>query len=506
MKEVCCYIGLDVGTSGCKASVVDDRGRILASARREYSFENPGPGRVELNPVMVWGNVKETLKEVAAAGYKPRLMSVSSIGEALVLMDREDRVLQNGIIYLDERGPETMEEIREKISDRQIHRLTGIPMNFIYSLNRLLWLRRHEPRVIEKTSRYFMFGDYIIYMLTGERIIDPSTASKSMMLDAWKLDWADEIGTLFQVPFEQFSPVAPTGTVAGRIRKKLAEELGLPVEMKVAAGCHDQCAATLGSGGVSAGDMAAGEGSTESLNLVAEKEAITEPFLEKNICFEPYVKTGQYQIPVGQFSHGTCLRWFVREFGWDFQAGPGQEPRDPAKEGKSVYDLAAETCAADAGELFFLPYMTRSKLMEADNPALGVFTGVDVNASRGRMYRALLEGLCFESRKSFDILETAVLPVHKIVATGGCSRSRMFMQMKADVLEKPVSVLKNTDAGITGLAMICAVADGQYQDYKEAAALFVKTEEELKPGKDYREKYARYCKISRAAKELYQNL
>ena len=123
MKEVCCYIGLDVGTSGCKASVVDDRGRILASARREYSFENPGPGRVELNPVMVWGKVKETLKEVAAAGYKPRLMSVSSIGEALVLMDREDRILQNGIIYLDERGPETMEEIRKKIQEK--YRLTG---------------------------------------------------------------------------------------------------------------------------------------------------------------------------------------------------------------------------------------------------------------------------------------------------------------------------------------------------------------------------------------------
>ena len=505
MKEVC-YIGLDVGTSGCKASVVDSKGKILASARREYKFESLAPGRVELNPVMVWEKVQETLKEVAAAGYEPRMMSVSSIGETLVLMDEQDRVLCNGIIYLDERGTETMDEIREKISDVQIHRITGIPLNYMFSLNRLLWLRKHEPKLIEKTSSYFMFGDYITYMLTGERMIDPSTASKSMMLDAWKLDWSGELGELFQVPFSRFSPVAPTGTIAGTIRKELALELGLPPELKVAAGCHDQCAATLGSGGVGAGDMAAGEGSSESLNLVAEQEDITEKFLKKNICFEPYVKTGQYLVPVGHFSHGTCIRWFVQEFGWDYQAGYGQSLRDPVREGKSVYDIAGETCAGDAGELFFLPYMTRSKLMEPDNPALGVFAGVDVKADRGKMYRALLEGLCFETRKCFDILETASLPVRQIVAAGGCSRSRLFMQMKADVLEKPVSILKNIDAGITGLAMICAVADGQYKDYREAAGLFVKTGEELKPQKDYREKYLKYRRISQAAKELYQNL
>ena len=509
------YIGLDVGTSGCKASVVDELGHVLVTARREYHFECPGKGRVELNPDTVWNCAKETLKEIAAAGYDVRLLSVSSIGESMVMVDGQDRVLRNGIVYLDERGPETVDLIRSRMGEERMQRITGLPLRVFFSLNRYLWLREHEPEIVEQTEHYFLFGDYITYMLTGERMIDPSTASKTLMLDVMKLDWSKEIGDAFDVPLERFSKVVPTGTIAGSIRPSLAEETGLPKTLRVVVGCHDQCAATLGAGGVEPGNLAAGEGSTESLNLVVSRERITERFFERNICLEPYIQPGSYMVPVGQHVHGTSIRWFVKQFGADFgttamqkeSVQPDMAPcRNTEAESRSVYEIANENCAADSGEVFFLPYLTRANLMDAENTSLGVFLGLEVGTGRAQMYRALLEGLCFETKLCFDILDETGFPINRIVAAGGCSKSELFMQMKADVLQRPVYILENADAGIAALAMICAVANGVYRDYTEAAKAFVRTKRAYEPQRDYSEKYAKYRTILTAVKALYNKI
>lgn len=496
------YIGLDVGTSGCKAAIVDEQGRLLAVARREYRFEYPAKGMVELNPVTVWNCVKETLCEIAASGHEVRLLAVSSIGEAMVMLDEADRVLCNGITYLDERGPETVAYVADKIDSARMQKITGLPPRLFYSLNRFLWLRDNRPETVKRTDKYFLFGDFITYMLTGERLIDGSSASKTWLLDAMKLDWSKELGDLFEVPTERFSRVVPTGSPAGRIRPSLARETGLPQTLRVVVGCHDQCAATLGSGGVGRGDMAAGEGSTESLNLVVDRGDITERFFERNICLEPYVVPGSYMVPVGQHSHGTSIRWFVHEFG----AGFGPAPTSENGVARNIYELANDNCAADAGELFFLPYLTRANLMDEKNRSLGMFIGLEVNTDRAHMYRALLEGLCFETKLCFDMLSATGLPISRIVAAGGCSKSELLMQMKSDILDRPVRILENADAGISALAMICAVADGAFGDYEEAARVFVRTKREYVPQQDYSGKYKKYLEMHAAAKLLYSKI
>ncbi len=500
------YIGLDVGTSGCKASVLNAKGQALASARREYRLVHPGSGMVELDPDVVWRCVKETLREIGAADCEPRTLAVSSLGEAMVMVDEQDRVIRNGITYLDERGPETMDRILEKFSAEQLLRMTGLPLRIFFSLNRYLWLCGHEPEHVERTRRYFLIGDYITYMLTGERMIDHSLASRTLLLDVMKLDWSREIGDAFGVPLDRFSRVVPTGTVAGTLRPALAEELGLSADVQVVVGCHDQCSATLGAGCVGPGDLAAGEGSAESLNLIVDKSSVTEKFFERRMCLEPYVQPGQYMVPVGQFVHGTSIRWFLREFGADFAQGRKDAQGTAGEPGKSIYELADENCAADSGDIFFLPYLTSANLMDADNRALGTFLGLKLDTDRAQMYRALLEGLCFESRLCFDILSETGFPIHRMVAAGGCSRSALLMQMKADVLGRPVNILKNADAGISALAMLGVVADGVYRDYAEAAKVFVETASVYQPQRDYSEKYRKYRVIQAAAKELYRRL
>lgn len=492
MKKTIYYAGLDVGSSGCKASVVSAEGEILVTARREYQFEYPGKGLVELNPDVVWRSVRETLREIGSAGYEIRKMAVSSIGESMVMLDEQERVIRNGILYLDERGAETVDEICTRISGEEMKRITGLPPRLFYSLNRFLWLREHEPENIEKTKYYFLFGDYITYMLTGARLIDTSAASKTWMLDMRTLDWSAKICETFAVPVEKFSRVVQTGTTAGKIRPLLSKELGLPEDLEVVAGCHDQCAAALGAGCVGRGDMVAGEGSTESLNLVVSREDIGERFFESDICLEPYIVPGTYLVPVGQYSHGNSIRWFVDQFWSELKRQPGSE-----------YELANELCAEDAGELFFLPYLSRTNLMDPQNRSLGLFIGIEHSSDRSRMYRALLEGLCCETRFCFDILQKTGFFAEQITAVGGCSRSPLYMQMKADMLGKRISILENADAGISALAMICAVADGIYGSYAEAEKVFVHTRCFYEPQHDYSGKYAKYLLIREAAKKLY---
>lgn len=508
------YIGLDVGTSGCKAALVSQNGEILMMARREYGLECTGKGIVELDPNKVWKSVVETLQELSKAEADIKEIAVSSIGEAMVMLDEKDRILRNGITYLDSRGEETISKIREKMDDIELLKLTGIPMNFIWSLNRYIWLCENEPDVVERTKKYFLFGDYITYKLSGERVIDSGSASKTMMLNVETEKWDKKICDKFEVPFENFSQVKKVGTKIGKIRKEVAELTGLPYELEVVVGCHDQCSATLGSGAISRGSIAAGEGSTESINLVVSKEDITEEFLKQKICFEPYIIPGTYQVPVGQLSHGTSIRWFVNEFGWDFNRKGSafsaikteEKIMKNANDKKSIYDLANLNCAENSGDVYFLPYLTRSNLMDVDNKSLGTFVGLDVNTGRSKMYRALLEGLCFESRKCFDILRASGLYIKGITATGGCSNSALFMQMKSDILQCPIQILSNKDSGIMGLAMICAVSSGDYKNYEEAAEVFVKISGGFFPQKDYSKKYEKYCLIHRIAKEMYRYL
>lgn len=495
------YIGLDVGTSGCKAAAVGVDGSIYASARREYGFECPVAGAVELNPDTVWKAVCETLSELGGmcSDMELRMLAVSSIGEAIVMLGKDDEILRNGITYLDQRGADTVPYISEKMGERYLHKLTGVPNNPMYTLNRYLWLKKHQPRITEKTEKCLMFGDYISYRLTGRRLIDPSSASRTMLFDAEHLVWSSEIGEVFGIPMETFSEIGETGTIIGEILPEIAAKTGLSDRLKVVLGCHDQCSALLGAGAVKPGDVMAGEGSTESINLIIGKEHFNDQFYERQLCFEPYIQKGQYLVPVGQLAHGTSIRWFVKEF-WS------ELGTIAAQAGISIYDMAERECAGDSGELYFLPYLSRVNSMDAGNQALGAFLGVELGSDRKQMYRALLEGLCFESKISFELLKKADLPVGRIVASGGCSKSPLFMQMKADVLKATIEILKNPDAGIIGLAMICAVADGAYENYAEAAKVFVKKGETYMPQRDYENRYRKYCHISQTVKQLYKEL
>lgn len=474
-----------MGTSGCKSAVVEMDGRIRASARGEYPFIHPQPGWVELDPRQVWEQIKGTLLTLAPYCHDVTGIAVSSIGEAMVILDEDDNLIANGVIYLDRRCDGMMDEVVSRIPAEDIYRITGRSPSLIHSLFRLLWFQKNRPEILQRGKKIFLFEDYINYMLCGNRGIDPGTAATTLLCNVKEHAWSHEIAERFDIPLDLFSPILQPGTALGCLRPELVREIGLPGDAVVYLGCHDQGAATLGGGALDDGEMVSGQGSSESYNLVVDQGL---SILQKNrFNYEPYIKKGHYFATIGNKSHGTSIRWFAENV--------EKEAYEQARmAGKSIYDILNAQCASDCENLIFLPYLTNEKTGQIT----GGFLGVDTGTTKAKMYRALLEGLAFASKSLLGKYEKMNVSLKKLSMVGGAAKSEMLMQLKADVLKRDIDVLDNTEAGITGLAMICAVAEGKVSDYPAARNQFIRVRKTYHPGKDYTERYEVYRALASA--------
>jgi xylulokinase len=264
-----------------------------------------------------------------------------------------------------------------------------------------------------------------------------------MLFDIGSLTWSEELFERFEFSSAPYSSVAAPGTIVGRILPDIADACGLPKDLKVVVGAHDQVAATLGSGVTEPGDLLMGEGSTESLNLVATADRIRRDVLfSHQICMEPFVEPGRFILPIGQLSHGTSIKWFVQSHVSDYAAA--------APDSRSMYAAADDRCAEDSGSLYFLPYLSGVNCMDASSRAPACFIGIQCDTAVDSMYRAVLEGLSFETRSNMRLFDEANMEVRRVVASGGGAKSGLFMQIKADVLERSVSILDCSDSGVMG--------------------------------------------------------
>jgi xylulokinase len=493
------YIGLDVGTSGCKAALVDGHGFIHAASGREYSFETEGD-HIELNPAVVWEAVLGVLSDLGPHAKDAVALACSAIGESLVFLDKEDRILANGIVYLDNRSAGMMARIEEKIPKRALFDITGLPFNQMFSLSRILWQRQFTPQALEKADKIFLFGDFITYKLSGIRAIDPGSASRTMLFDCRKNEWSAFLMDLFDVPMEKFSPVTATGVIIGELLPEIARKTGLNQKLKICVGCHDQGSATLGAGVFGKGQMMLGEGSSESINAILESSDIdNDALFEKQLGIEPFVNPGEYMVCLGMLQHGTSIKWFVNN-------NKNYYESLPSNEGESIYSKADRFCAESSGELYFIPYLTRSCIMDESSRALGCFIGLEYKSDINSMYRALLEGLAFESKNNIEILVATGYRPQRFVATGGGAKSSLFMQIKADVLGVTIEIPVATDSGIIGLAMICSVVMGEYSNYADAAGGFIQNEVSYISKTDYRKRSETYSRINKTIKALYKDI
>ena len=482
------YIGLDIGTSGCKGAIISKNGEVIASAHAAYELKFPHRGFVELDPLEIFSKVKQVLKELAPEAGAVTSLSLSSFGEAFVLLDASDTPLNNFITYADNRCEGIDELLVERYTAEKFFDITGAVPNQSFSLCKLLWMKENCPEIIEKARSIYLANDFYNYLLCKNRGVDAGTASKTLLFDVHHNDWSDELLKEFHIPREWFSPVLRVGTFLGKLRRELAEELGISGDTAVYLGCHDQCGATIGGGVYAPGAAMIGEGSTESINLIVDDSVfgVSKELIRRSMCVEPFLEKGLYMLPASFLTYGNSIRWYIRTF--------EAEIKDRLEKGEDIFAYL-EKNSAEETNLIFLPHLSKVNIMNPESRVPGAFIGITLDTAKWEFYRAVLQGLNFESKANLDTLQSIGVPIRYISATGGITNSRMFMQLKADILKQDIHILKNAEAGIMGLAVICAVAAGDCDSYREAAARFVDTAEVFYASHNYDEHFREYMSI-----------
>ena len=482
------YIGLDVGTSGTKAALIDDRGRVLGLHQVSYGFSDTSDGRRELDAGQVWEAAKTCLYE-AAHGQVVETITVSSLGEAIVPVDENGCPVGPGICGTDIRGIEEQDEIEAAVGVRALTDITGLNPGALYSANKMLWMKKHQRERYDRAWKILNFQDFILCSLSGAAVMDASIASRTLLYDINKSDWSETILEATGIAREKLPKVCRAGTVVGTLKPCVAQETGLSETVKVVAGTHDHISNAVGCGVLQPGSCSNAVGTTEGLAAVLRREQLPSEYIEKYaISCEPFAVPGLFNTVAWNNTSGVLLRWFVN-----------QMVREEAPEhiGETFAKMNAQM-SSEPTELLILPHFSGAATPYMDSESRGAILGLTLDTKREDLYKALMEGANYELALILDGLKQAGLQPDKIVATGG-ALSEQLLQIKADVLGIPVYTVKNRQTGTLGCAMLGAVAAGRYADLSAAAAGMVEEGRMYEPNPAHHERY-------RAQLELYRQI
>ena len=450
------YLGLDVGTTGCKAGVFDAEGRLLTLAYREYPLLAPEPGWAEIDSDEVAKACRDVIREAAAKckGDPVCGMGISSQGEAFTPVGANGEFLGRAMVSSDARADTIATTWSETFGQERLYDITGHTPHPMFTLFKLLWLRDNRPEVWRNAKRFYCFEELIQAQLGLDPAISFPLAGRTMLFDVRSHEWSEEILSDIDLDPSRLARPIPSGTVVGTIRKNVAKQLGLRPNVPVVAGGHDQPCGALGAGVVEPGLAMYATGTVECICPMFSEPVFTESLFESNLCTYDHTVAGTYTTVAFSLTGGNLLRWFRDEWGQ-------VEVAEAARTGGDPYDVLLQAMDPEPTDLLTLPYFTPSGTPHFDANTPGAILGLRLATKRGQMLRALLEGVAMEMRLNVDILERAGLPIQQFRAIGGGAKSEALTQLKADVLNRPLTTLAVTEAGCLGVAMLaCAAVTG----------------------------------------------
>jgi len=494
-------LGIDVGTSGCKLAAFREDGTMLARTFREYPFITPRAGWLEIDPERIWKAVLSALREMnTRLQGQIDVIAVTSHGETLIPLNAQGEPLCHAIANFDTRAQRYVDFWKERINPLELFYLTGMPLHGMYTVNKILWLRDERPEIFEKTWKFTCVQDFIIFRLTQEEpVIDYSLASRTMMFEVERKEWSPQILSWVGLERERLSRLAPSGTVVGTLTPRLSEEWDLPRGIPIVTGGHDQPCGVLGCGVRERGEAMYGIGTSECVALnLGTIPSFTKGMLENSFCCYPHVMEGCYITLAYIASGGSILRWFRDTLGYEEVLKADRENRD-------AYEVLLEDLPERPTSLFLLPHFAGSGTPYLDEHSRGALLGLTLGTEKKEIVRAILESLSYEMKLNLDLFEDFGIPVKRLRVIGGGARSREWLQIKADILQKPLLTLDVSEAVALGTAMLAGKARGAFHHLDEAMAAMVREREAFMSSTlapQYLPRYAVYRKIYDHLKQL----
>jgi len=494
------YLGVDVGTSGCKAVAFDQQGNQIAAAYREYDVLSPQDGWAELDSDLVMERCFEVIAETANAlpANSVRGLGISSQGEAFTPIDSEGRCLGNGMISSDQRALQYVREWPATFGPEKLYEITGHTPHPMFTIFKLLWVRDNRRDVWYAAEKFLCFEDLLQYRLGLHPAIAWSLAGRTMLFDVTKHEWNGEILEEIGMSPDRLATPMPSGAIAGTIPEDIGRQLGLGTDVFVVTGGHDQPCGALGAG-VTTPDLAMyATGTVECITPVCSMPVFSDELWKSNLCTYDHAVADMYATVAFSLTGGNILKWFRDQFG-------AADVATAERRGVNPYEVLLEQIGNEPAGPMVLPYFTPTGTPYFDADITGAVVGLRLSTTRGEFVRALLEGVAFEMRLNLDILDRAGYDIRELRAVGGGAKSAIWNQLKADVIGKPLTTLNVTEAGCLGTAMLaCAAHTGE--SLATLAYAWVQPQSEVAPRSDWADWYTRrfrqYKEIYPAVREL----
>lgn len=489
--------GLDIGTTGCKLTVFDQTGKYLDKAYQDYPVTRKRTEH-EVDAKAVMEAVISVMSQMGGRYPDISGIGVTSFGETFVLADENGIPLHPAMLYTDPRGAVQCRELTGKMDGKTIASITGLKPHEMYSISKVMWMKRHRPEIYEKAKHLFLMEDYIVFGLTGIAQIDYSLASRTMAFDITSLKWSEEIFRLAGVDISLMSKAVPTGTSAGKILPEIAERTGLSEETQIVSISHDQVAAAVGSGVFDSKKAVDGAGTVECITPVYDGLPELDVMYEGNYAVVPYVIPGKYVCYAFSYTGGALIQWCVDTLA-------GKEKELAAEKGISVNEYLEGETHEPTG-LLVLPHFAGAATPYMDTGSKGAIIGLTAGTEIRDIYRACMEGVVYEMLLNMECLKDSGVCFEMLHATGGGAKSEVWMQMKADMLNIPITALKTPDAGTVGSAMLTGIAVGCFRSLEDAAEHMVERKNVYIPDpqmhQKYMEVYQRYRRLYQAVRPL----
>jgi len=493
-------IGLDVGTTGCKAIVFNEEGDILGQAAREYPVLTPQPNWAEQDAERVWYLAQEALQEAvgkAGGGTGPEALALSVQGEAVIPVDGDGKPLRPAILGMDARTGEENAWLLKTFGGESLFQKTGMPVHTVNTLPKLLWLQRHEPELWQEADQFLLYEDFFLRRLGGAATISHCLASRTQMYDLEQGVWAEDLLTACDIDVGRLARLAPEeGGVVGRLRKDLAAGLGFEGDVMLVSGGHDQACAALGSGVVEAGLAMDSTGTAEVVEVAMTSPALSEELREGDISVYRHVVPGLFVAMTLNHSGGLLLRWFRDTL--------SEADVERARvEGEDPYDVILADAPEGPTGLLVMPHFAGKGTPGFDTTSRGAIAGLTFATTHADIAKGILEGLTFELRANVDLLREAGAPIEELHAVGGGARSSLWLQLKADICHVPLRVPRVTEAACLGAALLAGVGCGVYENVWEAVDATVRFDRRVEPRPSSSEAYE---KVYAVYEELYPAL
>lgn len=488
--------GLDIGTTGCKLSVYDDGGSFVCNSYQEYEIRRRG-GEHEIDASTIFDAVCKVIGDTVK-DHRLSAIGVTTFGETFVALDENDQVLLPAMLYTDPRGQEECAELCQALGEKKLIAISGAKPHSMYSLPKIMWIRKQLPEVYRKIRRIMLMEDYIVYLLSGNACIDYSLAARTMAFDIRKKCWSREILEAAGVDPSLLSTPVPTGHLAGSLKPELAEKFGIKNDVKIVNGAHDQVATTVGAGIFEPGEAVDGTGTVECIVPIFNTVPENEEMYHAGYAVVPYAIENTYACYAFSFTGGAVLKWFRDHFTARYEGCD------------NLYAKLDEEAPKDPTGILVLPHFAGAATPYMDNGSKAAIVGLTLEHGTRDLYRAMMEGVTYEMMINVERLERFGITPTKLYATGGGARSDVWLQIKADILDRPITALSAKEEGACGTCMLAGVAVGAYRDLLEAKAAFVRERATYSPdtkqAEAYKPYYGAYRKLYDAVRPIVEEL